>query len=824
MLAAEVSNAAVPMQVTLRVLYQTLGAAVYVIVYRLVYPQSARQLVQSRVSAALVKARTAQRDTLDGFVRFARLEATRAAAAVAVAAAAVSAAPDSSFDGSTAGTRSRGDTVQLTTGSAGASRVTFAVDVSAGPSPADGGVAHSHQHHDDGHESEPAVDAFVLRARSIAQRRLMRGHAEDDHDGDVTGSDGGYLRHHVSMHSMTNSLLKSSKRLAATAAAVERGYSSAVQLTGSQARPSTTSSVNTSAATPAGLGASSALPAAAPAKSGALPAAATAAEAEDPHFDPTSALQAISGILSGLPALLMDAAAEPTLFGSPFSRLQRRYDAVLGGLRRVSRAVASVHEATMGLRAQALAHSSELPAQLQAAQRERQLQLRRTLVAAGALSVRPPSAAPVVAVADSEATAGAFSLQSSAAIGVIASPEHPASAAGFAPGSTTAAASVPAQLHPLVHPELHIALPRRGPSAEEEDNGTAEAADAAAGGDAAAELTAGELGAVPVDEDETAATIGGRSRGGTDASIFRSRAATDAAATVAAAASASVSADAAHLPLPLPVSAIPSAARGALALGELLPSIEAVGVALNSVLRYVCTVAAPDAELLEQIQAVQARRAVALAAASTRRAQAAAAGATSSRRRAGSSDFMVDPAAANEHAPVTPVAEDDELAPATDEASGTSLRPAQAARMRAMTLLPAAVSDMTTALHAVTAGFNALLLAQAHGVGSAGVTMAAELASHSPPASTANIDDGASGGAGAIPVSGGGSAAGSDRPSPCVGTVSSGSGLIFTNLQELCVGTFTFALQELVEAAAELALAVRRLWHAQGDPFGSLRV
>lgn len=190
---------------------------------------------------------------------------------------------------------------------------------------------------------------------------------------------------------------------------------------------------------------------------------------------------------------------------------------------------------------------------------------------------------------------------------------------------------------------------------------------------------------------------------------------------------------------------------------------------------------------------------------------------------------------------MTPVAEDDELVLATNNGSGglsgsgngaggghgEPLKPAQAARMRAMTLLPAAVADMTNALHAVTAGFNALLLAQAHGA-AAGDGAAAALAGAGPlPSPSASVSaavlSGATGGAGAVPVS---SVAGFEGSTTGIsaGGTSSGSGLIFTNLQELCVGTFTFALQELVEAAADLALAVRRLWHAQGDPFGSLRV
>lgn len=797
MLAAEVTNAAVPLQVTLRVLYQTLGAAVYVLVYRLVYPQSARELVQSRVSAALDKARAAQRDTLEAFVRFARIEAARAAAAVAAAHAAA-AADVGGPDGPPTGTV--------------VTRVTFAANDMYHHRADAEGASNAEL------EPEPVVDTYVLRARSIAQRRLQRGHAEDDHDGDVTSSEGGYLHHHVSFHSSKSrrNLLTSSKRLADAAAAVERGFSSAVQLPGSQGKAAATT---VPSAAPL-IANATAAGAAAGGSETKKPAAAGAATDNDTHYDPTPALQSISGILSSLPALLMDAAAEPKLFGSPFSRLQRRYDAVLGGLRRVSRAVASVHEATMGLRAQAMAHSAELPLQLA----QRQQQLRNTLIEVGALSVRPggPAAANETVQRAAAAAYSALSPHASGAIGVIASPDR---------GSGTAPAPAPVQAHPPIHPELHIALPHCDVPAEGDAAPGAGAAIVAVG--AAAELSSEALGAVPVDDVDEDGARRSRSGTSTSSSLRRGRAATDAAATVAPVAAADAAgsvaaADSAQVSL----SQIPSAARGALALGELLPAIAAVGSALSSVLRYVCTVAAPDKELLLQIKAAQARRSAALQASSTRRSTT---GAASGRQRGGSLDFAVDPSS-SERAPMTPVAEDDELVLATDDGSGGlggsgsgdgdgagggPLKPAQAARMRAMTLLPAAVADMTNALHAVTAGFNALLLAQAHGAAGYGAVLAGAVPSPSASVSAA-ILPGATGGAGAVPAS---SAAVEDSAGASASAgLSSGSGLIFTNLQELCVGTFTFALQELVEAAAELALAVRRLWHAQGDPFGSLRV
>lgn len=70
--------------------------------------------------------------------------------------------------------------------------------------------------------------------------------------------------------------------------------------------------------------------------------------------DPTARLDGVTASLAALPELLIEAEAEPTLWRAPFARMRSRYSELSTQLERASRNVRTVHQALLGLRAQAL--------------------------------------------------------------------------------------------------------------------------------------------------------------------------------------------------------------------------------------------------------------------------------------------------------------------------------------------------------------------------------------------------------------------------------------------------------------------------------------
>lgn len=70
--------------------------------------------------------------------------------------------------------------------------------------------------------------------------------------------------------------------------------------------------------------------------------------------DPTARLDSVTASMAALPELLTEAEAEPTLWRAPFARMRSRYTELSTQLERASRNVRTVHQALLGLRAQAL--------------------------------------------------------------------------------------------------------------------------------------------------------------------------------------------------------------------------------------------------------------------------------------------------------------------------------------------------------------------------------------------------------------------------------------------------------------------------------------
>lgn len=79
------------------------------------------------------------------------------------------------------------------------------------------------------------------------------------------------------------------------------------------------------------------------------PGSATEAAAAPAPEDPTQALQSVDGVLSSLPELLEEAAAEPSLWRPPFYNLRVRYADMIIAVRRAARAVRVIHQCTLAM-------------------------------------------------------------------------------------------------------------------------------------------------------------------------------------------------------------------------------------------------------------------------------------------------------------------------------------------------------------------------------------------------------------------------------------------------------------------------------------------